>query len=138
VRHRSLQVRNALLEMVQVPQNYNGGCAYANWVFVAAEGFDFFKLGIIATGGRLSHQATCLLWKGFWLDGSLGVEPRVFGSLWLMASATWGGGEITSAEGLHDWERRAVPLLSARRLASCAPYSSLAGSSFPSSPLAPP
>jgi hypothetical protein len=26
-----------------------------------------------------------------------------------MASATWG--EITSAEGLHDWGRRAVPLL---------------------------
>jgi hypothetical protein len=26
-----------------------------------------------------------------------------------MASATWGGG-ITSAEGLRDWGRRAVPL----------------------------
>jgi hypothetical protein len=26
-----------------------------------------------------------------------------------MASATWG--KITSAEGLHDWGRRAVPLL---------------------------
>jgi hypothetical protein len=26
-----------------------------------------------------------------------------------MASATWG--EIASAEGLHDWGRRAVPLL---------------------------
>jgi hypothetical protein len=38
-----------------------------------------------------------------------GLNPEVFGSLWLMTSATWG--EITSAEGLHDWGRRAVPLL---------------------------
>jgi hypothetical protein len=38
-----------------------------------------------------------------------GLNPELLGSLWLMASATWGG-EITSAEGLHDWGRRAVPL----------------------------
>jgi hypothetical protein len=37
-----------------------------------------------------------------------GLNPEVLGSLWLMASATWG--EITSAEGLHDRGRRAVPL----------------------------
>jgi hypothetical protein len=38
-----------------------------------------------------------------------GLNPEVLWSLWLMASATWG--EITSAEVLHDWGRRAVPLL---------------------------
>jgi hypothetical protein len=38
-----------------------GGCAYGNGVFVEAEGLDFFRLGVVATGGRLSHQATCPL-----------------------------------------------------------------------------
>jgi hypothetical protein len=38
------------------------------------------------------------------------LSPEVLGSLWLMASATWGGG-IVLAEGLHDWGRRAAPLL---------------------------
>jgi hypothetical protein len=37
------------------------------------------------------------------------LNPAVLRSLWLMAFATWG--EITSAEDLHDWGRRAVPLL---------------------------
>jgi hypothetical protein len=37
------------------------------------------------------------------------LNPEVLGSLWVMASATWG--EITLAEGLHDWGRRAVPPL---------------------------
>jgi hypothetical protein len=37
-------------------------------------------------------------------------NPEMLESLWLMmTSAAWG--EITSAEGLHDWRRRAVPLL---------------------------
>jgi hypothetical protein len=44
-----------------------------------AEGLHFFKLGVIATGDRLSHQEICPLCKGFWLDGSLGVEPRNVG-----------------------------------------------------------
>jgi hypothetical protein len=38
-----------------------------------------------------------------------GLNPEVLWSLWLMASATWG--KITSAEGLNDWGKRAVPLL---------------------------
>jgi hypothetical protein len=37
------------------------------------------------------------------------LNLEVLGSLWLMAFATWG--KITSAEGLHDWGRRAVSLL---------------------------
>jgi hypothetical protein len=37
-----------------------------------------------------------------------GLNPEVLGSLWLMTSVTWG--KITSAEGLHDWERGAMPL----------------------------
>jgi hypothetical protein len=36
-----------------------------------------------------------------------GLNPELLGLLWLMASATWG--EITSAEGLHDSGRQAVP-----------------------------
>jgi hypothetical protein len=43
-------------------------------------------------------------WMALW-----GLNPEVLWPLWLMASATWG--EITSAEGLHDFGRRAVPLL---------------------------
>jgi hypothetical protein len=46
-------VRNAFLEMVKGALNYNGGCAYANGIFVAPEGLDFFRLGVVATGGRL-------------------------------------------------------------------------------------
>jgi hypothetical protein len=37
------------------------------------------------------------------------LNPEGFGSLWLMASGTWGG--IILAEGLHDWGRQAVLLL---------------------------
>jgi hypothetical protein len=33
-------------------------------------------LGVVATGGGLSRQATYPLWKGFWLNGFLGFEPR--------------------------------------------------------------
>jgi hypothetical protein len=35
-------------------------CAYANGVLVAAEGLDFFRLGVVAAGGRLSHQTRWL------------------------------------------------------------------------------
>jgi hypothetical protein len=62
-----------------VPSNSNEGCAYANEIFVVAEGLDFFKLGVIAAGQRLFHQETCPLRKLFWLDGFLGVEPRIGG-----------------------------------------------------------
>jgi hypothetical protein len=50
-----------------------------------------------------------VLWEkdSGWLVLS-GLNPEILWSLWLMASATWW--EITSAEGLHDWGRRAVPL----------------------------
>jgi hypothetical protein len=37
-----------------------------------------------------------------------GLNSELLVSLWLMASATWG--DITSAEGLHDWGRWVVPL----------------------------
>jgi hypothetical protein len=36
------------------------------------------------------------------------MNPEVLGLLWLMASAT--RGEITFAEDLRDWGKRAVPL----------------------------
>jgi hypothetical protein len=93
-------VRNALLEMV------NGALLVClrQQDFVVVEGLDSFKLGVVATGGRLSHQATCPMWKGFLLDGFLGVEPRSVGialandlcdfgrkSLWLKASRIAGG-----------------------------------------------
>jgi hypothetical protein len=76
-----------------------------------AEGLDFSKLGAIATDGRLSHQATCPLRKGFRLDGSLGVEPRSVGITLADGLCNLGGGGVTSAKGIHDWGRRAVPLL---------------------------
>jgi hypothetical protein len=46
-------------------------------------------------------------WMALWE-----LNTEVLGSLWLMTSATWGGGGegITSADCLHDWGRRAVPL----------------------------
>jgi hypothetical protein len=37
------------------------------------------------------------------------LNPEILGSLWLMASAT--SERMLLAEGLHDWRRRAVPLL---------------------------
>jgi hypothetical protein len=41
-----------------------------------------------------------------------GLNLELLGSLWLMASATLGGGgvRITSAEDLHVWGRRTMPL----------------------------
>jgi hypothetical protein len=54
-------IRNAVLEMVKGALKLQRGCAYANGIFVAAEGLDLFRLGVVATGGRLSHQATCPL-----------------------------------------------------------------------------
>jgi hypothetical protein len=40
--------------MVNGALKINAGCAYAKRIFVVAESLDFFKLGVIATGGRLS------------------------------------------------------------------------------------
>jgi hypothetical protein len=66
--------------MLKGALNQKQGCAYADGIIVAAEGFDFFRIGVVATGGRLFHQATCPLQKKvFWLDGSLGFETRIIG-----------------------------------------------------------
>jgi hypothetical protein len=100
-------VRNALLEMVKVVLKL-GGCASANGIFVAAKSLDFSRQRVIDTDGRLSHQVTCPLQKGFLLDGSLGVEPRRAG-IALANGLCDLGGKITSAECLHDSERRACP-----------------------------
>jgi hypothetical protein len=45
---------------------------YDNGVFVVAKGLDFFKPGVIVSGGRLYHQATCLMERILieWLSGS--------------------------------------------------------------------
>jgi hypothetical protein len=68
------------------------------------------KLRIIATGG-LSSQETCPLWKGFWLDGFVGVELRSVGTALADGLCELrGGGGITMAEGLHEWGRRTVSL----------------------------
>jgi hypothetical protein len=50
--------------------------------------------------------------KRFWLDGSLGVEPRSVGFTLADGLCDSGGGgeEFTSVEGLHDWRGRAVPV----------------------------
>jgi hypothetical protein len=37
------------------------------------------------------------------------LKTEMLGLLWLMASETFG--EITSAEGLYDWARRAMTLM---------------------------
>jgi hypothetical protein len=68
-----------------VPINYNGGRAYANGIFVAAEGLNFFKLGAVAAGGRLSHQAACPCEKDFGWMAVWEMNPEVLGSLWLIA-----------------------------------------------------
>jgi hypothetical protein len=84
-------IRNALLEIVKGTLKRGGGGgegAYAKGILAVVEFLDFFKLGMIATGGRLSHQATCPLWNGFWLDGFLWVELGSVG--------------ITLADGLCD------------------------------------
>jgi hypothetical protein len=85
-------IRNALLHTVNGAWKLQRGCAYANGIFVVGEGLDFSKFGVIATGGRLYHEATCPLWKGFWLDGSLGVEPRSFGNALADGLCELGGG----------------------------------------------
>jgi hypothetical protein len=80
-------------------------------IFVVSEILNIFKQGDIASGGRLSQVAKEKR-KRFWLDGSLGDEPRNVGITLADGLCGFGGvGEIISIEGLHDWERRAVPLL---------------------------
>jgi hypothetical protein len=75
--------------------------------FVLAEGLDVLK-------------PTCYWWEKDVLYGKgqkfgwtdvWELNPEEFGSLLLMAYATWRG--IILAEGLHDLSRRAAPLLNA-------------------------
>jgi hypothetical protein len=49
-----------------------------------------FRLGVIATDGRMIHQAICPLQKEIWLDGCLGVEPR---RVWITLADVLLGGE---------------------------------------------
>jgi hypothetical protein len=92
-----------------VPYNYAGGVLTLTLFLFRLKALTFSNQGLLILVGDCPIWQLVLCEKDF---GSLGVEPRVFGLLWLMASATWGGGgEITSAEGLHDWGRRGVPLL---------------------------
>jgi hypothetical protein len=83
-------------------------CAYANGIFIVVEGPDFFKLGAVTTIGRL-YQAPCPLWREFWLEGYLEVETRSVGFALAIGLCDLGDA-ITSAEGLHDRGRWAVPL----------------------------
>jgi hypothetical protein len=55
----------------------------------AVEALTFQTKDIAASGG-LPHQGTCLLSKGFWLDGFLGVEPRNVGAS-AICVCVWGG-----------------------------------------------
>jgi hypothetical protein len=48
-----------------------------------------FRLGVTATGWKWVRQATCVVRKGFWLVGCLGVEPRWMRSLCQKASTIW-------------------------------------------------
>jgi hypothetical protein len=77
---------NPLLEMVSIALMYNGGCAYASGVswWQKAQ-----TCRIVAILGRLSHQASCPLWRGCRLNGFLGVWPRSM--------------EIALVDGLSDW-----------------------------------
>jgi hypothetical protein len=50
-------VRNALLEMVNRALKLSRGVLVLTGFF-RGERLDFFKRGVIATGGRLSHQVT--------------------------------------------------------------------------------
>jgi hypothetical protein len=52
-----------------------------------AEGLDFFKQGLTgATGGRLSHQATCIREKDFGWIALSELNPEMLGLLWLKTS----------------------------------------------------
>jgi hypothetical protein len=68
-------VRDALLKMVRGALKQNGGVLTTTGFCHGAKPW-LFKLGVIDTGGRLSHRATYPLWKGFWLGDSMAVGPR--------------------------------------------------------------
>jgi hypothetical protein len=81
-----------------------------------AEGLDMFKLGAVATGGRMIPSGNLRFTKRTlveWLVDVREMNTEGLGSLWLMVSVTFffGGGGVILAEGLHDWGRRAMPLL---------------------------
>jgi hypothetical protein len=98
-------LRNALLEMVEGASNYNGGCAYAKGNVALTSSHK----GLLLLVGDCPIRQRVLCKNNFCWMALWGLNPEFLGSLWLMASATWG--DITSAEDLHDWGRRAVPLL---------------------------
>jgi hypothetical protein len=63
-----------------------------------------FRLGILLLVGDCPIRQLVLYHTDFGRVAFLGVEPGLLVSLWLKASAIFGGGgEITSAEGLLDW-----------------------------------
>jgi hypothetical protein len=56
-----------------VTYNWKRGCAYANGVFVMAEGLDMFKLGASATGGTMIPSGNLSFMKRTlvgWMSGS--------------------------------------------------------------------
>jgi hypothetical protein len=84
-------------------------CAYVNEIFVVVEGLGFFKQGALLLVGDYPTRQLVLREKDFGCVALWELNPGVMRSLWLKASAIWGGGTLT--EGLHDWGRRAVTLL---------------------------
>jgi hypothetical protein len=77
---------------------------------VVVEVLYFSKKGAILLVGDYPIRQLVLYEKDFGWMVFRELNPEVLGSLWLMASATWGGG-IILAESLNDWGRRAVSLL---------------------------
>jgi hypothetical protein len=68
----------------------------------------FSDKGLLLLVGDCPIMQRVLCKKDFGWMALWGLNREPLGSLWLMVSATWG--EITWAEGLHDWGRRAVPI----------------------------
>jgi hypothetical protein len=72
--------------------NCNWGCAYANRIVVLAQGLDMFRLGAIAHDGRMIPSGNLpFSEKNFGCTDVWELNTQGLGSLWLKASATWGG-----------------------------------------------
>jgi hypothetical protein len=86
-----------------------GGVLSQTGVLSPRKALTFSDQGLLLLVGDYPIRQRVLCKKDYGWMALWGLNTELLGSLWLMASATWG--ENHSVEGLHDWGRQAVPLL---------------------------
>jgi hypothetical protein len=82
------------------------GYSYTNGFVVLAEHLDMFRLGPIATGGKVKPSDNLTLTKRTLVEYSRD-DITLFDGL-----CGWGGGGVNLADGFHDWGGGPCPFFS--------------------------